>query len=138
MNLFFWRKKETAAPLRAGTMVLTQPAPARFVLTVSGVITPQKVAEAQQKILAAGRPGAKFRGLILAEAFQGWAPGFDGGLGEVERMVAVDEVVERMAVVAFDKWHENLRLFMGGWMRKAELKFFAMQDVEKARAWLES
>ena len=138
MTLFFWRKKEVATPLRVGKMIVVQEAPQRFTLTVSGVISPQLVAECQKKILAVGRQGSKSRGMIRADDFQGFVRGFDGGTSEIERALGIDEIVERIAVVANEKWHENLEIFMGGWMRKAQISFFAPTDVERARAWLES
>ena len=138
MNLFFWRKKKTANPLRAGTMALIQEKPLRFTLTVSGVISPPHVAVAQKKIMEICRPGTQSRGILRAEGFQGFARGFDGGTAEIERMFAIDEVVERIAVVAEENMQEKLSVFMGGWTRKARLKFFVSEEMDKARAWLES
>ena len=138
MNLFFWRKKEAANPLHAGSMALIQENPLRFTLTMSGVISPPHVAIAQEKIIEICRPGTQSRGMIRAEGFQGFARGFDGGTSEIERMFAIDEVVERLAVVADEQMHEKLGLFMGGWTRKTQLKLFAPQERVKAEAWLDA
>ncbi len=138
MNLFFWRKKEDATPRQAGTMSLIQETPLRFTLTIAGVISPPHVAVAQKKVLEVCKPGTKSRGIIRAEGFQGFARGFDGGTAEIERMFAIDEVVERIAVVADTKLHEPMSLFMGGWTRKTPLKFFAPQEAALAKTWLES
>jgi hypothetical protein len=78
------------------------------------------------------------RGLVDAEGFKGWVKGFDGGTAEIERMFEIDDITERLAVVADKQWHEQLKLFMGVWTRKAPVKFFTIQERNAALAWLKS
>jgi hypothetical protein len=136
MNLRFWKKKAAPAP-GASEVVVVREASGLIFVKVSGLLSPKSVSDAQAKILELGRQGTTLRGLIDATEFRGWARGFDGGTSEVEKMFAVDEIVDRMAVVADSHWHENLGLFLGAWMRKAKIEFFTVQERDKARAWLQ-
>jgi hypothetical protein len=138
MGLFSWLKKKEEPPgLQPGRIDASPIAGGVVVLKVSGVVSPAVMAEAQKRILAIAGRGGKLRGLIVAEGFQGFAKGFDGGMSEIERMSAIDEKVERMAVVADGKWHEQLRLFMLAGMRQTDIRFFGPAEKDAARAWLQ-
>ena len=140
MSLFFGRKKKTdPVPVsKTGNIVVGRGLPGRLVLKISGVVTPEAVAETQRKVIETAGQGAPVtQGLFDAREFQGWAPGFDGGMSDIEKMMAIDRIFERIAVIADEGWHESLALFMGAWARKAQIKFFAPRDKEKALTWLE-
>jgi hypothetical protein len=136
MSWLFWKKKESPA-LRAGTITVGKDPAGFLVMKVSGVISPQAVSGAQAKILALGSRQGRLRGLIDATEFQGWVKGFDGGSAEIEKMFSVDEITERIAVVADRAWHENLGLFLGTWMRKTPIKFFSVEERMEAMSWLQ-
>ena len=137
MNLKFWKKQEEPAP-QAGTITVTKDASGLLTLKVSGVISPQAIADDQSKLLAIGSQGGRLRGLVDAEEFQGWTRGFNGGMTEVEKMFSIDEMTDRMAVVADARMHEKLKLFLCVWMRSAPVKFFELKDRAAAMSWLQS
>lgn len=137
MSIFPWKKKKPTGPvLHAGQVSVGRDSAGLVIVKVSGVLTPQVMASAQSQILAIESQGAKLRGLVDGVGFQGWAKGFDGGMGELERMYTIDEKMERMAVVAEESFHESLGLFMGAWTRKARPKFFTPAQMDQAKAWL--
>jgi hypothetical protein len=137
MSLLFWKKKAAPAA-RTGTISVNRDPSGLLVIKVSGAISPDLMASAQQKILAAGNQGPKLRGLIDAAEIKGWVKGFDGGTAEIEKMFQIDDITERLAVVADKEWHEKLNLFLGVWTRKAPVKFFTIQEREAALRWLKS
>lgn len=128
--------KNTAPGSQAGSVTVEKTGPRRLSLTVTGVISAQQIAAAQRKLLELAGPQS--RALIQAEDFTGFARGAAGGMAAIERMHEVDELVDRIAVVADRAKHEDLNLFLCGWTRKAQLKFFAPGELEKAKVWLES
>ena len=134
MSLQFW-KKSAPAPV-TGTITVSKDSSGLLIMRISGLITPQAVSVAQANILALATPGAKLRGLIDAEEFQGWAKGFDGGMSEVEKMFSIDDITDRVAVVSEAKWHERLRNFLCVWMRQATIKFFELHERAAAMSWL--
>ena len=133
MGLMFWKKKELA---QAGKIEVSRDPAGLVMIKVSGALSPDILAAAQQKILAIGSKGPKMRGLIEADGFRGWVKGFDGGTTEVERMFEIDDITERLAVVADKEWHEQMKLFLGTWTRRAPVKFFTTQDRTAAIAWV--
>lgn len=136
MGLMFWKKKD-APPPQAGTISVNKDASGLLILKVTGTISSQAVSDAQAKILALGSQGSRIRGLIDAEQFQGWARGFNGGMSEAEKMFSIDDITDRIAVVADAKWHEKLRLFLCVWMRNGTIKFFDLSERAEAHSWLQ-
>jgi len=134
---FFSRKQKAPAP-QPGRITVSRDASGLLVLKVTGLISPQSVADAQAKILAAAVGGEKLRGLIDAEEFHGWARGFNGGMSEAEKMFSIDDLSDRIAVVADPKFHERLRNFLCIWMRQAKFRFFDVPDRASAMSWLQS
>jgi hypothetical protein len=131
-------KKKVVSDSPTGSVTVQKTGPRRLSLTVTGIISAQQIAAAQRKLLELAGPGGQSRGLIQAEEFTGFARGAAGGMAAIERMHEVDELVDRIAVVADRAKHEDMNLFLCGWARKAQLKFFAPGELEKAEAWLES
>jgi len=119
-------------------LTIEQIKPQRFVITVRGEITAKSVAAVQKELIASVQPGTPARGIIRAEGFVGFAPGAAGGMDAIERMYKVDEVVERIAVIAKASHHEMFNMFLCTWMRKSEIRFFTPAGLLKAQAWLES
>ena len=136
MSFQFWKKKSAPAPV-TGSITVSKDSSGLLIMKISGLITPQAVSAAQAKILAVATQRAKLRGLIDAEEFQGWAKGFDGGMSEVEKMFSIDDITDRLAVVAEAKWHERLRNFLCVWMRQANIKFFELHERAAAMSWLQ-
>jgi hypothetical protein len=137
MDLMFWKKKDSPPP-QTGTISVNKDATGLMILKVTGVIAAKTVSDAQTKILALGSQGGRLRGLIDAEQFQGWARGFNGGMSEAEKMFSIDDITDRIAVVADSQWHEKLRLFLCVWMRNGTIKFFDVSDRAEALSWLQS
>ena len=137
-GFFSLQQKKANSDSQTGSITVQRTEPQRLLLTVRGIVSRQQITAAQQRILTLAGPDGRWRGLIQAEEFTGFAPGAAGGMAEIERMYAVDEVMERFAVVADRAKHDDLNMFLGGWMREAKIKFFAPSELGAAGIWLES
>ena len=107
-----------------------------FVSTIKGVFTydDQKVLEkhAGSNI----NPGQKIKILILTEEFSGWSK--EGDWGDLTFMYEYDSYVDKIAVVAEDKWKDQILMFLGAGRRQAAVKFFLPGEIQAARNWLQS
>ena len=76
--------------------------------------------------------GAK--GLIVLEGFEGWGKGREAG--NLNLMLRYDAQIEKLAVVGDQKWKEDFLMFLGAGYRHAQVRFFATEELQKARDWL--
>lgn len=139
MSIFPWKKKKAGEPAPRVSNIGLSKDPSGFVkLTITGVVTPKMAADCQNYILQMEKQSDKLRGLIDATEFEGFSRGFNGGFDELDRMFSIDKFLERMAVVADEKWHDSLALFFGVNNRNAEFKFFDTLAMDSAKAWVKS
>jgi hypothetical protein len=134
----FMSQDKSSSVSPAGSITVERTGFQRLQITVDGMVELRHVEAAQKKVLDIADPGSQTRGLVRAEKFTGFARGAGGGMDEIMRMYAVDERIERIAVVADPTQHEDLNLYLCGWTRRAELQCLAPSELEKAKAWLES
>ena len=73
--------------------------------------------------------------LILAEAFSGW--GKKGDWGNLDFMNEFDPRIEKIAVVADEKWLDEMLMYLGAGFRRAAVSFFAAGSEDEARRWLQ-
>ena len=76
----------------------------------------------------------KVKILALLEEFSGWGKEGDGG--DLTFMYENDPYIEKIAVVAEDKWKDQILMFLGAGRRQAEVKFFFEDEEQNARDWL--
>jgi len=118
------------------SIIFTKESENCFVICIKGVLTFDDLKEAEKS----GREGIdrsqKVNLLVLAEQFSGW--GKDGDWGDLTFMNEYDSNVERIAVVADEKWRDQLLMFLGDGRRQASVMFFFPDEEKDARDWLQN
>jgi len=107
-----------------------------FVVQVRDTFTYEDLKEVENKASAEIKQNQKIKLLILAEKFSEW--GKDGDWGDMTFMFENDPYIEKIAVVAEDKWKEQISMFLGAGRRQASVEFFPADGEEDARNWLRS
>jgi hypothetical protein len=107
-----------------------------FVVQVKGIYTFEDSKELESKFVAEIDGSQKVKLLVLAEEFSGW--GKEGDWGDVTFMFEQGSHIEKIAVVANDKWKDELLMFLGAGLRQAAVEFFPDGGEEDARNWLQS
>lgn len=72
--------------------------------------------------------------LIVGEGFAGWERA--SGWGDLGFMMEHDDDIGKIAVVAEERWRDDLLMFLGAGLRAAPVCFFTPDQLELARAWL--
>ncbi len=102
-----------------------------YVIQISGMFTNEQ----RKAMEAAGRAAidrsSKIKILLLAAGFEGWARG--GDWGDIRFMQEYDPYMEKIAVVADEKWRDA---FLAAGHRQAAVEFFPLGQEHKAREWL--
>lgn len=105
-----------------------------YVIRISGVFTNEQ----RKAMEAAGRAAidrsSKVRILLLAAGFEGWAKG--GDWGNIRFMQEYDPYMEKIAVVADEKWRDAFLAFLAAGHRQAAVEFFPLGQEKQAREWL--
>ena len=104
------------------------------VLRISGVLKKTELDAALEAEARKWKPATKVKVLAILEDFKGWERGADWG--DITFMVGHDDQIEKMAIVADQKWESEAMIFAGKGFRKAEVKFFPTNQLALARAWL--
>ncbi len=107
-----------------------------FVISVQGVLTFEDQKEIEKKARQEIDRSDKVKLLVLADQFAGW--GKEGDWGDLTFFHEYDPYIEKIAVVAEDKWKDQLLMFIGAGRRQAEVKFFFYEEEKDARDWLGS
>lgn len=76
----------------------------------------------------------KIRALIIAEGFEGWERSEDWG--DVSFMMEEGQHIEKMAIVADEKWRDDTLAFTAKGFRPTAIEFFAASRTNEARTWL--
>jgi len=105
-----------------------------IVITINGVLLYTDLLKIQNTAKEMLRPSAKTNCLILAKKFNGW--GKDGKWGDLRFMHKSDPFINKIAVVADEKWKDELLMFLGDGLRQAAVKFFLSDRENDARIWL--
>jgi hypothetical protein len=79
-------------------------------------------------------PASRIKVLVILEDFQGFERG--GDWGDISFLVKHDQQIEKIAIVAESKWESEGLAFAGEGLRKGEVKFFPVNQLAQARAWL--
>jgi hypothetical protein len=115
---------------------LTKESENLFIVHVKGVYTFEDSKEIESKFGAEIDGSQKVKVLILSEQFAGW--GKEGDWGDLTFFYEHDKHIEKIAVVANDKWKDHLLAFIGAGIRQAPVEFFPDGREEVARNWLQS
>jgi len=105
-----------------------------YVIRISGALTEKD----RKRVERFGRENidrdARIKVLILAEDFSGWSR--QGDWGDLTFMMEYDPFIEKIAVVASERWQDKMLAFLGAGLREAAVKFFPVGEENMARAWL--
>jgi hypothetical protein len=107
-----------------------------FVVSVEGTLTFSDLKEIEKNVITAIDRSQKIKVLILAEEFSGW--GKEGDWGDVTFFSEYDKHIEKIAVVANDKWKDELLIFLGAGLRQAAVEIFPDDGEKDARNWLQN
>lgn len=105
-----------------------------IVIRVNGHLTPDDQKEVENRVAAEIDGRQKVKLLVLAERFAGWA--IEGDWGDMTFINENDPYMEKIAVVANEKWREQVLMFLGAGVRQARVMFFQTGEDKQARTWL--
>ena len=77
----------------------------------------------------------KIKIFVNATGFSGW--GKDGDWTNREFMYEYDPCIEKIAVVADEKWKEQMLMYLRAGKRQASVAFFSPSQAQDARDWLQ-
>ena len=104
------------------------------VINIHGVLTFDDLQTIQNEYRDKISQGKKISVLILAQAFTGW--GKEGDWGDLTFLYESDPFIKKMAIVAEEKWKDEMLMFTGAGRRQAAVEFFSSDQVQEARNWL--
>ena len=107
-----------------------------IVIQIQGIFTFEDLKDVQNKTQAELNFIQKVKLLILAGQFSGW--GKEGDWGDLTFMYEYDPYIEKIAIVAEQKWREQILMFVGADRRQATVEFFLDDGEKGARDWLQS
>jgi hypothetical protein len=85
---------------------------------------------------APARPGGqKLRALVLLEQFSGWER--HDGWADLSWVDENDQRLDRVACVGEEQWRDDMEIFMLKDLRPVAVRYFAEDEENLARAWLE-
>ena len=103
-------------------------------LKVSGLLGEEDLHAAQQQVAARIRQQGKVRILVLAHGFDGWGRG--GEWNDFALQTQTDPHVQKMAIVAEQRWEDLALLFVAQGLRPFPIEFFPLSELARAREWL--
>jgi len=105
-----------------------------YVLRISGVFTNEQRKAMENAGRAEIDRRSRIRILVLADGFAGW--GKEGNWGDIRFMLEYDPYIDKIAVVAEEKWRDQFLMLLAAGYRKAAVEFFPSGQESKAREWL--
>jgi hypothetical protein len=76
----------------------------------------------------------KVRALAILDGFEGWER--HGDWGDVSFMMQEGQQIEKMAIVADEKWRDDALAFTAKGFRPTAIEFFPASRINEARIWL--
>jgi hypothetical protein len=104
------------------------------VMKISGLLRKSEVDAVQGAAAKMFETVEKVELLVVAENFQGWESGT--GWGDLSFFLKYGDRVEKIAIVAEEKWKDQFLAFFGAGFRKAPVKFFPASQLAEAKSWL--
>ena len=117
------------------SITFTKESEGLFVINVEGVLTFDDKEEIEKKGREEIGNSQKVKLLVLAEQFSGW--GKEGDWGDLTFMYEYDPYIEKIAVVAGEKWEDQILMYLGAGRRQAAVEFFLPGEEQDARDWLQ-
>ncbi len=116
------------------SIIFTKESEGLFVIHIKGVLTFNDQKEVEGKGRAQINRSQKAKLLVIAEEFSGW--GKEGDWGDLTFMHEYDPVIEKIAIVADEKWKDQILMFVGASTRQGSVEFFFPDEEQDARDWL--
>ncbi len=104
------------------------------VLRITGLLRKSELDTALATEADQWEPETRVKVLVIVEDFQGWERGADWG--DMAFFVEHDHQIEKIAIVADPKWKLQTLMFAGAGVRRAQVKFYATNQLAVARTWL--
>lgn len=101
---------------------------------VSGTLTQAALSGLQQAVAQIIRAQGKVRILVLAERFAGWERG--GTWDDFSFQAQCDPSIEKMAIVGDQHWEDLALIFAAKDLRRFPIEYFTLDELDKARTWL--
>lgn len=106
----------------------------RYRVNVSGTLRKSEMEKVQATLVQEIARVGKVRLLFVLEQFKGWEKGTDWG--DMRFYETYGESIERIAIVAEERWREDALMFALAGLRRAPTRFFPPAEIDRARAWL--
>ena len=103
---------------------------------IRGVLTKADHERIMQVAKEAIAREGKIRALIIAEGFEGWER--SGDWGDVSFMMQEGQQIEKMAIVADEKWRDDALAFTAKGFRPTAIEFFPSSRLNEAHTWVSS
>jgi len=103
------------------------------VVTVSGLLGASEWLAAQRAVSELITEQAWSSILVIVENFDGFAR---GDWNDMSFQLKHDGQIARIAIVADQKWEDEMLMFAGAWLRKVEIRFFPSSALTQARVWV--
>jgi hypothetical protein len=103
-------------------------------LDIAGVLRERDFDGVRRAAAAEIRRIGKIRLLVVFARFDGWEAG--ANWRDLSFYIRHGDDIERIALVADDRWRSETLMFAGADLRKAPVEVFRSADVARARAWL--
>jgi len=107
-----------------------------IVVHINGTFTFEDLKEFENKARAEIDRSRKVKLLVHAEQLSDWDK--EGDWGDLTFMYEYDPYIEKIAVVADEKWKSQIIMFIGVGRRQASVAFFISGEEKDARDWLQS
>lgn len=103
---------------------------------ISGTLTYAELKKLQGSVLTIIGQLGSIKALILCEDFNGWDKQSDWS--DVSFQSKSDPYINKMAIVGAQAWQDFALMFAGQGFREFPVEFFQPDEIDKARAWLNS
>ena len=117
-----------------GVRIEQEPDGAVVVMRITGLLRKAELDAALDAEARGWGPATRVRALVMLDGFEGFERGADWG--DTSFVRAHDHQVDRIAIVAAERWESDALAFAGAGFRKARVRFFSAGKHAQARAWL--
>ena len=112
-----------------------QESPRVIEVQLAGRLTSQQWHATLNDVAKLLRPEERASILLAAQGFEGWEP---GNWDDLSFQRDHDQHVARIAIVADEKWKDQVLMFAGQGLRKVDIRFFTPPETAQARQWVSS
>lgn len=106
-----------------------------WVLRIFGALRKEELDAVQAAGLAGMNPHENARVLVMVEEdFCGWVG--DNVWNDMTFFVEHGDRIDKIAIIGDPKWETRMLMFTGAGFRRAPVKFFAVNQLAQAHAWL--